>query len=95
MRQISEDRHTKEDGPKEEFQDNLYYQVQKKYQDICQEGCTTLCWYYRPGYTYYLNSPDSGARNQIRFWFGFYLDEWLWDYGYVEQCYLGLFPASQ
>ena len=33
--------HTKEDGSKEELsnlQDNLYYQVKKKYQDMCQEG---------------------------------------------------------
>ena len=40
MRQISANNHTKEDGPKEEFyilQDNLYAQVHKKYEDMCQE----------------------------------------------------------
>ena len=45
MRQISVDRHTKEDGPKEDFfilQDNLDDQVHKKYQDMCQDGYNTL-----------------------------------------------------
>ena len=54
MHQISLDHHTKDDGFKEELsvlQDNLDYQVQKKYQDICQEGYNTLCWYYHPEYT--------------------------------------------
>ena len=36
---------------------------------------------------------DTGAGNQIRFWFRVYLDEWLWEYGNVELWYLGLLPA--
>ena len=88
MLRISADHHTKENGPKEELsilQDNLDYQVQKKYQDICQEVYNTLCWYYHPEYTYELHPSESGAGNHIRFWFGVYLDEWLWEYGNVEQ----------
>ena len=48
MRQISADNYTKEDGPKEGMsilQDNLDDQVQKKNQDMCQEGYNTLFWY--------------------------------------------------
>ena len=81
MRQISADHHTKEDGKKEEFsilQDNLDDQVHKKYQDMCQEGYNTLCWYYHTEYKYDLYPPESGAGNQIRFWFVVYLDGWLW-----------------
>ena len=88
MHQISADNHIKEYGPKEELpilQDNLDDQVQKKYQDMCREGYNTFCWYYHPEYTYDLDLPDAGAGNQIRFWFGVYPDEWLWDYGNSEQ----------
>ena len=88
MRQISLDHHTKDDGFKEELsvlQDNLDYQVQKKYQDICQEGYNTLCWYYHPEYTYNLDTPNSGSGNHITFWFGVYLYEWLWEYGNLEE----------
>ena len=59
-----------------------------------QDKYNTLFWYYHPEYTYDLDPPDSGTWNQIRFWFGVYLDEWLWDYGNVEQWYLGPFPDS-
>ena len=55
MRQISADHLTKEDGTKEELsilKDNLDDQVQKKYQDMYQEGYNTLCWHYHPEYTY-------------------------------------------
>ena len=52
---------------------------------MCQKGYNTLCSYYHPEYTYDLDSPESGAGNQIKLWFGVYLDEWLWDYGNVEQ----------
>ena len=97
MHQISADHHTKEDGTKEELyilQYNLYEQVHKKYQYMFQEGYNTLCWYYHPEYTYDLDNYDSGVLNHIRFWFGVYPDEWLWDYVNVEQWYLGLFHAS-
>ena len=95
MRHINRYHHTKEDGPKEELsilQDNLDDQVQKKYQDMCQEGYSILCWYYHPEYTYDLDHPESGAGNQIRIWFGVYLYEWLWDYVNTEQWYLSLLP---
>ena len=95
MGHISANRHTKEYGPKEELsilKDNLGDKVQKKYQNMCQEEYNILCWCYHPEYTYGLDPPESGAGNQIRFYFGVYLDEWLWDYVNVEQCYLGLFP---
>ena len=97
MRQISEDHRTKEDETKEEIfilQDNLDDQVQKKKEYMCQEGYNNLCWCYHHNYTHDLYPPDSGAGNQIRFLFGVKLDECLWDYGNVEQCYLGLFHAS-
>ena len=51
MRQISAYHYTKEDGPKgglSILKDNLDDQVQKKYQDMYQEGYHTLCWYYHP-----------------------------------------------
>ena len=60
---------------------------------MCQEEYNTLCWYYHPDYTYDLDPPDSSAGNQISFWFGVYLDYWLWDYGNVDQYYLGPFLA--
>ena len=61
---------------------------------MCQEGYKTLCWYFHTECTDDLDTPDAGAGNQIRFWFGVYLHEWLWYYGNMEQWYLGLFPAS-
>ena len=76
--QIIADHHTKEDGSKEELlvlQNNLDDQLNKKYQDILQEGDNTLCCNYHPEYTDDLHPPDSGAVNQIRFWFRFYIDE--------------------
>ena len=97
MRQISEDYHTKEGGPKGQLsilKDNLDDQVQKKNQNVFQEEYNILSWYYHPEYTYDLDTNDSGAGNHIKFWFVFYLHEWLWDYVNVEQCHLGLFPAS-
>ena len=97
MCQISADYHTKEDGSKEELlilQDNLDDQVQKQYQDMCQEGDNAHCWYCHLEYTDDLDPTDSGAGNQVRFWFGVYLDEWLWGYGNVDIWYFGLFPAS-
>ena len=69
-------------------------QVQKKYQDVCQEVDSTFCWHCHPKYTSDLDTPEVGAGNQIRFWFGVYLDEYLWDYGNVELYYLGLLSAS-
>ena len=60
------------------LQDNLDGKVQKKYQDMYQEGYNTLFWYYHPEYTYELGPPYSGVGNQIRFWLGVYLDEWIW-----------------
>ena len=62
---------------------------------MCQDVDNTLFWNYHPEYTYDLDPPDAGAGNQIRFWFGVYLDEYLWDYENVKLCYLGLFPASR
>ena len=61
---------------------------------MCKEGDNTLCWYYHPEYIDELDPPDAGAGNQIRFWFGVYLYEWIWEYGNVELWYLGLFPDS-
>ena len=55
MRQISADHHTKEDGSKEELlilEYNLDEKVHKKYQDMCQEGDNTLCWYCPTEHTY-------------------------------------------
>ena len=98
MHQISADCHTKQDDSKEEFlvlKDNLDDMVQKQYQDMCQEGDNTFCWNYHPEYTDDLDPPEAGAGNQIRFWFGFYLDQQLWDYGNVELQYLGVLTASQ
>ena len=96
IRQISAYHHTKEDGSKEELsnlQDNLYYQVKKKYQYMFKEGLKTLCWYYHPEYTDDLYPPDAGSVNHIRLWFVVYLDEWLWDYGNVELWYLYLISS--
>ena len=76
--QISVDYCTKKDGSKEELlilKDNLDDQVQKQYQDMCQDGDNNLCWYYYREYTDDLDPPDAGAGNHIRFWFGVYLDE--------------------
>ena len=60
---------------------------------MCQYGYNTLCCYYHPKYTYDLDPTDSVAGNYIRFWFGIYLDEWIWYYGNVELWYLVLFPT--
>ena len=76
------------------YKDNLVNQVQKQYSDMCQDGDNTLCWHYHPEYIDDLDPPDAGAGNHIRFWFGFYLDGQLWDYGNVDLWYLGIFPAS-
>ena len=95
--QISADHRIKEDGSNKELLvllDNLDDQLQKKYQDMCQEGDNTLFCHFHTEYTYDLYPPDAGAGNQIRFWFGFYLDEYLWDYYNVELWYLGLFLDS-
>ena len=64
---------------------------------MCQEGYNTLCWYYHPEYTYDLDPPDSGAGNQISFWFRVYLHEWLWDYENMEQWffYYSLLPINK
>ena len=78
MHQISADHHTSKDGSNEELlilQDNLDYQVNKKYQDMCQEVDNTLCWNYHTDYIDELDPPDAGAENHISFWFGVYLDE--------------------
>ena len=61
---------------------------------MCQVGYNTLCWYYHTEYTDDLDPSDTGTGNQIIFWFGIYLDEWLWDYGNAELWYFGLFPDS-
>ena len=53
--------HTKEDGYKQELiisQDNLDDQVQKQYQDMCQEGYNTLHCYYHYEYTDDLDTTD-------------------------------------
>ena len=74
---ISADRHTRDFGSKEELfilQDNLDDKLQKKYQYMYQEGDNIFFWYYHPEYTNELDHPDSGAGNQIRFWFRVYLD---------------------
>ena len=55
-----------------------------------QEVDKTLCWYYNTYYKDDLDPPDAGAGNLIRFFFGVYLDEWVWDFGNVELCHLGL-----
>ena len=60
-----------------------------------REGDNTPYWYHHPEYIDDLDPPDSGTGNQIMFWFGFYLDEWIWDYVNVELWYLVLFPDSQ
>ena len=61
---------------------------------MCQEVDNTPFQYCNPDFSDDLDPPDAGAGNHIRFWFGFYLDKWLWDYVNVELWYLGLFPAS-
>ena len=59
---------------------------------MCQEGDNTIFWYDHPKYT---DDPtDSGTGKQIRFWFGCYLYEWLWDYVNMNLWYLGLFHYS-
>ena len=76
--QISVDHHTEEYGSKEYLvilQDNLYDQVQKQYQDVCQEGDNNLCSYCHHEYTDNLDPPETGVGNQIMFLFGVYLDE--------------------
>ena len=60
---------------------------------MCQEGDNTLCWHCHPEYTDEYDTPDVGPGNQIRVWFGVYLDEKIWDYGNVEIWYLGLLRA--
>ena len=47
---------------------------------MCQEAYKTLCCYLPTEYTYYLDSPDSGRGNNIKFWFGVYLYEWFWGF---------------
>ena len=97
MRQISADHHTKEDGPKDDFfilQDNLDDQVQQNI-NICVRRDTTPY----VGITILSTNITWILLNQVQeirsgFWFGVYLDEQLWDYGNVEQWYLGLLPAS-
>ena len=42
---------------------------------MCQEGDYTLFWHFQSEYTDDLDPPDSVSGNQIRFWFGVYLDE--------------------
>ena len=77
IHQISADHHTKEDGYKEELlilQDNLDDKVHKNYQDMCQEVYNILCCNYHPEYTDDMDTPDAGAGNQTRSWFGVYLD---------------------
>ena len=96
--QISADHNTKEYGSKEELlilKDNLYDQAQKKYKYMCWEVDNNLCWYCHLEYTDYLDPPETGAGNHIRFWFGFYLYECIWDCGNVELWYLSLFPDYQ
>ena len=86
MCQISVDNHTKEDGPKEDLlilQYNLDGKVQKQYQDMCKYGSNTICWYHPIEYTDDLDPPDAGTGKQIKFWFGVYLHEWIWDSGNV------------
>ena len=51
---------------------------------MCQEGYNNLCWYFPTEYTDNLDPPDAGVLNIIKFWFGFYLYEWLWDSGNLE-----------
>ena len=84
MFQISADNYTKEDGSKEELlilKYNLDGKVHKQYQDICQDGTTNLFWYLTTEYTGDLAPTDAGTGKYIKFWFGVYLYEWLWDYG--------------
>ena len=61
---------------------------------MCQDEDNTLCWYFCPNYTDDLDPPDIGAGNHIRFWFGVYLDECLWDYVNMELWHLVLLPYS-
>ena len=96
-RQISEDHHIKQYGSKKELlvlQDNLDNKVQKKNQYMCWEVDNTLCFYFHHEYTDEMDPLDAGAGNHIRFLFGVYLYEWLWDYGKVGLWYLALFPDS-
>ena len=66
------------------LQDKMDDKVQKQYQDMCQEGDNTIFWHYCTEYIDGLDPPDVGAGNMIRFWFRFYLDEYLWGYFNVD-----------
>ena len=61
---------------------------------MCQEENNTHCWYFHHEYTYEQDPPDLGAVNQIMFWFGFYLDEWLWGYGNMDLWIYGIWDYS-
>ena len=89
MHQINADHNTKYNGSKEGIiilQYKMYGKVQKKYQYMCQEGYNTLCWYFPNEYIDYLDTPDAGAGNNIKFWFGVYLYEWLWESENLDIC---------
>ena len=46
---------------------------------MCQDGANTICWNLSTDYIYDLAPPDTGPGKKLKFWFGVYLYEWLWD----------------
>ena len=77
------------------IQDNLDGQVQQSYQQMCRRSANALCWYTPPDYTDDLSPVDAGMGAQIKYWFGVYLDEWLWENENIDEWESGRFPASR
>ena len=68
------------------LQYNLDGKVYKQYQYMYQEGANNLCWYWPTDYTDDLVTPETGAGNHIKFWFGVYTYDWIWDSNNLELC---------
>ena len=51
-----------------------------------------MFWYLPTEYTYDLAPPDAGTGNKIKFLFGVYLYEWIWDSINFKLCELGQLP---
>ena len=59
-----------------------------------QEAANTLCLYYPPECINGVAPPGAGAVNYINFWFGEYLQEYIYDPGNMELWELYRFTAS-
>ena len=55
----------------------------------------TLPPYTPPDYTDDLSPVDAGIGAQIKYWFGVYLDEWLWENENIDKWESGRFHPSR